>query len=95
MVLLIAFVRTFSKREVPDDVPEVRVSFRDAGSIKLGALLAQLGLAPSVPEANRLVKQRAVEIDGEVVESGNVELRDGMVIRVGKHKFARVVDSDK
>ncbi|MEO8458304.1 MAG: tyrosine--tRNA ligase [Chloroflexota bacterium] len=88
-----AFVRTFSKREVPDQVPEIVISFKEMADIKLAALLVHLKLAPSGSEANRLIKQRAVEIDGEVVESASVPLRTGMVIRVGKHKFAKVIDS--
>jgi hypothetical protein len=35
-----------------------------------------------------------VEIDGEVVEGTRALLRDGMVIRVGKHRFLQVVDAD-
>jgi tyrosyl-tRNA synthetase len=89
-----AFVRTFSKRELPQEVDEKRISFGEAGAMKLAALLAHLGLASSVSEANRLVKQRAVEIDGAVVESASVPLKDGMLIRVGKHRFLRVVDAD-
>jgi tyrosyl-tRNA synthetase len=89
-----AFVRTFSKRELPQEVDEKRISFREAGAMKLAALLAHLGLASSVSEANRLVKQRAVEIDGAVVESASVALKDGMLIRVGKHRFLRVVNAD-
>ncbi len=98
-----AFVRTFSKRELPEDVPERKLSFREAlaeapagnvSGVRLPWLLAHLDLAASVSEANRLVKQRAVEIDGEVVQESSAPLRDGMLIRVGKHRFLRVVDAD-
>ncbi|MEX0683814.1 MAG: tyrosine--tRNA ligase [Dehalococcoidia bacterium] len=98
------FERTFSKRELPDEVPEQRVSFSSArseaaagedGAVKLPWLLAQLGMAAGTSEANRLVKQRAVEVDGEVVTDPQIALRDGMIIRVGKHRFVRVVDEDK
>jgi tyrosyl-tRNA synthetase len=95
-----AFVRTFSKRELPEDVPSHSISFRSApgavdGSegVRLPWLLTELGLTTSASEANRLIRQRAVEIDGEVVEEATVSLRDGMIIRVGKHRFLRVSDS--
>jgi tyrosyl-tRNA synthetase len=92
------FERTFSKREVPDQVPEKAISFRSAGGedgqARLPALIVLLGMAQSGAEANRLVKQRAVEIDGEVVADTRVSLRNGMVIRVGKHRFARVLNAD-
>jgi tyrosyl-tRNA synthetase len=98
-----AFVKTFSKRELPDEVPERSLSFRaalaeasaDSGSeVRLPWLLAQVELAPSTSEANRLIRARAVEIDGEVVDTPRATLRDGMLIKVGKHRFLRLVNSD-
>jgi tyrosyl-tRNA synthetase len=92
------FERTFSRREIPEDVPEQRVSFRELteedGKAKLTTLLMQLNLASSGSDASRLLKQGAIEIDGQVVAESRVELRTGMVIRVGKHRFARVADKD-
>jgi tyrosyl-tRNA synthetase len=94
------FVRTFSKRELVGELPERRVSFAelaagaDGNGVRLAWLLTQMELAPSMSEANRLIKQRAVEIDGTVVNEGRAPLRDGMVIRVGKHRFLRLVDAD-
>lgn len=97
-----AFVRTFSKRELPEEVPERALSFSEAiaeagadgpGQVKLPWLLTRLQMTPSASEANRLIKARAVEIDGVVVDSPKAPLRDGMLIRVGKHRFVRVRDS--
>jgi tyrosyl-tRNA synthetase len=97
------FERTFSRGELPEDVPEQRLSFaqvlsEDAtdgdGRVRLPWLLARLQLTASTSEANRLIKQRAVEVDGEVVESQRLALRDGMIIRVGKHRFLRLLDAD-
>jgi tyrosyl-tRNA synthetase len=93
-----AFTRTFSKRETPEDAPQRAISFRaslsEDGEANLPALLAELGLAPSKSEASRLIRARAVEIDGQVVDAPRVPLRDGMLIRVGKHRFLRIVDED-
>jgi tyrosyl-tRNA synthetase len=101
------FVKTFRRRELPAELPERAISFaevlkgghtieRDGSTlVKVPWLLVQLELAPSQSEANRLLKQRAVEIDGAVVEGPALELRDGMVIRVGKHRFLRVLDADR
>ncbi len=96
------FVSTFSKREQPTEVPERSLSFRSAlaeaaadnGDVKLPWLLTQLELASSNSEANRLIKGRAVEIDGTVVELPRVKLKDGMMIKVGKHRFVRVLNAD-
>jgi len=61
----------------------------------LTGVLKESGLAPSASEARRLLQQGAVEIDGKRVVTEAVELRDGMVFRVGKHRFLRIVDADK
>ncbi len=58
-------------------------------------LLMTLGLAPSVSEAERLVKQGAVEIDGQRIDDPRKEVdlskpRD-FLLRAGKKKFVRVV----
>jgi len=99
------FERTFRKRELPRDVPERALSFRELLTssphfeedgeryAKLPWLLAYLELAPSQSEAQRLIRQKAVEVDGEAVASPKLALRDGMVIRVGKHRFLRIVDA--
>jgi tyrosyl-tRNA synthetase len=97
------FERTFSRGELPDDVPEQRLSFIQVlaedpadvdGRVRLPWLLARLDLASSTSEANRLIKQRAVEVDGEVTQEPRLELRDGMIFRVGKHRFLRLLNTD-
>jgi len=65
------------------------------GAPMLPFLLVEAGLAGSSSDARRLVAAGAVEIDGRKHTALAVELRDGMIIRVGKHHFARIVDADK
>ena len=92
-----AFERTFQRRELPEDVPEVRVPAVGGRLVlDLPQVLAGHGLAPSKAEARRLIRQGAVEVDGRKVapeEAHQVEARPGAVIRVGKHRFLRVVDA--
>lgn len=91
------FERTFSKGELPDDVPEVKVSFgavTDDGTVRIPTLLIELGLTESVSAGSRLFKQGAVEVDGEVAEDLRIAPRDGMIIRVGKHRFVRLLNAD-
>ena len=52
-------------------------------------------LVPSKSEGRRLLKQGAIDVDGEPITSFDVELKVGSEIRVGKHQFLRVVDADK
>ena len=102
-----AFTRTFQQRELPEDIPEYVLTpetqaakagfghewappFHDVGAIILRA-----GLASSMSTVRRLIRQGAVEINGQRLEGNTAAIEPGDVIRVGKHRFLRIVDADK
>ena len=60
----------------------------------LSKLLVSTGQAKSRSEANRLIAQGAVSIDGEKVTDKTIEVKSGCVVRAGKRRFARVIDTD-
>lgn len=77
-----------AKGGIPDEIPEVALSGAPLG---IGALLKAAQLAPSTTEANRLVDQGGVRVDGGVVSDKGLKLQAGtFVVQVGKRKFARV-----
>ena len=63
-----------------------------AEGIRIAALLTAAGITPSNSEASRKLKERAVKVDGAVVEDPNTAFAPGFegVIQVGKRNFARV-----
>jgi tyrosyl-tRNA synthetase len=63
-----------------------------AEGLRIAALLTAAGLTPSNSEANRKLKEKAVRIDGEVLEDAQRVFAAGFegVIAVGKRSFARV-----
>jgi tyrosyl-tRNA synthetase len=63
-----------------------------AGGLRIGALLTAAGVTPSNSEAGRKLKERAVKVDGVVVEDAQLQLQPGFegVLQVGKRNFARV-----
>jgi len=85
------FDRLFRERQAPIDIPAIE---RDAGAIKLVKLLANERLAPSVAEAQRLISQGGVRVNGERINDIKLELgsRAGeeALIQVGSRKFLRV-----
>jgi tyrosyl-tRNA synthetase len=87
------FQRVFRDREAPTEVPSQKIA--RGGSKKLIALLVELGLAPSKSEAERLIKQKGVEINEALVEDFRKELDLSQpaefLIRAGKKKFLRLV----
>lgn len=84
-----AFEQIFSKRELPEDMPEFAVS---GEKIRISKLLLDSGLCASGGEAKRLIQGGGVTLDGEKVASPEteVEIADGQVLRAGKRKFLRL-----
>lgn len=81
------FINRFQKGAIPDEMPE----FTFEGEIALANLLKQAGLVGSTSEANRMVHQGGVKIDGEKVEDAKQVISGGSAVyQVGKRKFARV-----
>ncbi len=87
------FQRVFRDRQTPEDAPTH--TLRCGQPRRLSALLVELHLAASRSEAERLMKQSAVEINGQRVEDVKRELdlsNPGVyLLRAGKKKFVRVV----
>ncbi len=87
------WVKRFSERKL-DDAPEIEMAPTD-GEIQLARLLVEQGLAGSRKEAERLITQGAVSLDGEKVSdpSFRLALKTAMklLVKVGKLKLQRWV----
>jgi len=100
------FVKVFQKRELPGEVPTCEVSIRDYArardevyvekfyEVDISRLLVKIGLAKSRSQASRLIEQGAVEVDGQKVTSYTANVNDGSIIKVGKRRFAKVINTD-
>ncbi|GAB4453773.1 MAG: tyrosine--tRNA ligase [Anaerolineales bacterium] len=80
------FVRMFQKKETPDEMPEYHLQ---EGQTVLDVILAA-EMASSRSEARRLIDQKGVRLDGEVLERGDAPFPHPGVLQVGKRKFVRV-----
>jgi tyrosyl-tRNA synthetase len=87
------FRRVFRDRQAPEEAP-VRKLPR-GGPKRVAALLVELALVSSRSEAERLMKQGGVEINGERADDVKKELdlsKSGeFLLRAGKKKFLRLV----
>jgi tyrosyl-tRNA synthetase len=85
------FEQRFRDREMPEEMVEVTVKAPDGG-ILIGHLLKQAGLTPSTSEAQRMIEQGGVKLDGERVSDKALKLPAGstIVAQVGKRRFARI-----
>ena len=85
------FTRVFQEGEVPEEIEEHHLSL---ASLSLVDILVETGLAKSRSEASRLLKQSAVSINGERVKENLNGVQNGSIIKVGRRRFARVVNTD-
>ena len=86
------FNRVVRQREVPSDLETMPLpeGVRSAAGLRIPQLLAKTGLAPSVSEATRKIKEGAVEINGSrVADLVLAEVPAEMIVQVGK-KWLRV-----
>ena len=87
------FQRVFRERRAPEEAPLRRIP-RGPGK-KLPVLLLELQMVPSRAEAERLIKQGGVEIDGvredDVRKELDLSAPREFLLRAGKKKFVRVL----
>jgi tyrosyl-tRNA synthetase len=79
------FVSMFQQGKVPDEMPEYTLQEGD----KLVNVLVSQGMVSSRGDARRMVDQKGVRLDDEVIEDLNITLKTG-VLQVGKRKFLRL-----
>ncbi len=86
-----AFIARFSKGALPDEIPEVQLAVAAAGA-KLAWVMKEAGLAPSTTEAMRLLKQGAVRVGGERVNTPETLFFPGetYLLQVGKRGIAKI-----
>lgn len=77
-----------AKGGIPEDIPEYTLT---GAPLLLAQVLKQTQLCASTSEAFRMLDQRGVRIDGEIVHDRQLHVQKGcVVLQVGKRKFARV-----
>ena len=83
------FEKVFAQGRLPEDMPEATLA---ETSITVKNLLMTARLVATGGEAKRLCGQGGVSIDGQKTTDPNAEItpRDGMVVQVGKRRFARL-----
>jgi tyrosyl-tRNA synthetase len=83
------FEARFKQGGVPDDMSEVMLTAPDG--LAIAQVLKQASLTSSTTEAQRMIEQGGVKIDGEKVSDKALKVEKGVyVMQVGKRKFARV-----
>ncbi len=87
-----SFVNTFQKKEIPNELEVYKVN--KVGSINIIDLLSESGLVNSKSEARRLIDEKAIKVDGEVISDTNKEIKiteKGFVLQRGKKQFKKII----
>lgn len=80
------FINQFAKGAIPEDIEEFTFD-----KMPIPSLLKEAGLCASTSEAMRMIKQKAVKCDGNLIEDSKQELSSGTCVwQVGKRRFAKI-----
>ncbi len=84
------FNERFQKGGLPEEIPELSISFDE--NMTISQILKQSGLTKSTSESIRLIKQGAVKIDGDKIEDPSIVFSHSRsyVIQVGKRRILRL-----
>ncbi len=84
------FNKVFRNKELPTDMPVFEIDKMEYG---LADLLCDSKLTVSKKEAKRLIEAGAVDIDNMTEKDWrkNVEIKDGMIVKVGNRKFLKII----
>lgn len=82
------FEKTFSKKETPDDLPELAVVKGE----ELMEVVLKNKVLSSKSEFKRLIDEGAVSIlpEGDKIEDFHFKIEKDLVIKLGKHKFLNI-----
>lgn len=84
------FERVFKEKGLPVKIPKIKIREK---SLNILDLLVKTKMVPSKSEAKRLVLQKGVKIDGEVLGDWKefIEIKKDQVLQIGKRKFVRLI----
>jgi len=80
------FVKTFTEKKIPSEIPQFQPS-----SYNIVSILVESKLAASKSDAKRVLKQKGVKINGEIIEEENYVVSRGSVLQKGKRNFIEII----
>lgn len=81
-----AFESTFQERQSPLDVESIKLP---SGQIFITEFLTKYSSLPSTSQVKNLIREKAIEIDGNIVDNPKTEVKPGQLIKVGKKTFIK------
>jgi tyrosyl-tRNA synthetase len=80
------FKKVFQQKEIPDEMP----SFTLQKDQTILDVLVAAGMVSSKSDGRRMIEQKGVKLDGEILEKFDLVFPHPGVLQVGKRRFVRV-----
>lgn len=81
------FERVVQKRELPEIIPVFKT---ESAKVSLLEALTKSGSLPSISQAKILIKEGAIEVNGEKVSDTHRELKPSDIVKIGKYKYLKI-----
>jgi len=80
------FSKAFEKKEIPEEIKTIKMAGK-----KIDEILLKSGLVKSKSEVKRLIKEKAIKVNNQVVRDLNLVVEKESVIKKGKRHFLKVI----
>ncbi len=83
------FRAIFQKKEIPKDIPTIKLAKQKIGIVDF---LVNAKLVNSKSEARRMLMQRAVKVNQELIQDPHwqISISPGVIVQVGKRRFIKI-----
>nr|ADI19544.1 tyrosyl-tRNA synthetase [uncultured gamma proteobacterium HF0770_27E13] len=91
-----SFLRQFQQGQIPEEIKSVSINYSEVesepGIVNMAKLLYSANLVTSVSEGHRAIKAGSVRLEGEKIESSQLQMdaNSKHILSFGKHRFAAV-----
>jgi tyrosyl-tRNA synthetase len=91
-----SFLKQFQQGQIPEEIKSISINYSDveaeSGMINMAKVLYLANLVTSVSEGHRAIKAGSVRLEGEKIESSQLQMdaNSKHILSFGKHHFAEV-----
>jgi tyrosyl-tRNA synthetase len=91
-----SFLKQFQQGQIPEEIKSISINYSDveaeSGMINMAKVLYLANLVTSVSEGHRAIKAGSVRLEGEKIESSQLQMdaNSKHILSFGKHRFAEV-----
>ena len=91
-----SFLRQFQQGQIPEEIKSISINYSEVeaepGIVNMAKVLYLANLVTSVSEGHRAIKAGSVRLEGEKIESSQlqIDVNSKHILSFGKHRFAAV-----